>query len=80
VARTGGATQPRVNSIRPNNVYSDRAGNVHQRAQNGNWQTRSGNAASRSQTQSLNRAHQARQRGTARTQSYRRSGGGRRRR
>jgi hypothetical protein len=80
VARTRSGAQPRVNTSRPNNVYSDRAGNVHQRTQSGNWQTRSGNAASRSQTQSLNRSYQSRQRGTARTQSYRRSGGSRRRR
>jgi hypothetical protein len=79
VARTRAGTQPRVNASRPNNVYSDRAGNVHQRTQSGSWQTRSGNAASRD-TRSLNQSYQSRQRGSARTQNYRRSGGARRRR
>ena len=86
-----------------NNVYADRTGNVHrktdqgwqQRTQSG-WQSSQGvdrsMASNRASTQQqLDRSHQARQQGTARTNSYQRSqpsrqsggrsrgGGGRRR-
>ena len=67
---------------RANNMYADRSGNVHQRAQNGQWQQRSGTARSSGTTPSnMNRQYQSRQNGAARTQSYRssRGGGGRRR-
>jgi hypothetical protein len=71
---------------RPNNVVSDRAGNVHQRTPAGSWQNRAG--ASAPSTRSLDQTQLSRQRGAARTQSYNRSrsgggarprGGGRRR-
>jgi hypothetical protein len=64
---------------RPNNVVSDRSGNVHQRTQSGSWRSRAGTAPAN--TRSLDRTYQSRQRGTTRTQSYNRSrpsGGGRR--
>jgi hypothetical protein len=77
------ANQPRATGARPtptnrpNNVVSDRSGNVHQRTQSGNWQNRAGTASTN--TRSLDRTQQSRQRGTTRTQSYNRSGGGARR-
>ncbi len=75
------ATSPARPTNRPNNMYTDRSGNVHQRAQNGQWQQRAGNATRNAPSQ-LNRDYQARQRGSARTRSYgggARRGGGRRR-
>ena len=75
-------TRARPATNRPNNMYTDRSGNVHQRTQNGQWQQRTGSATRNAPSQ-LNRDYQARQRGAARTQSYggggARRGGGRRR-
>ena len=60
-----------------NNVYADRNGNVHRRTQNGNWQSRSGGSWSGSGgSGNLSNHYSARQRGTTRTNSYNRSGGG----
>ncbi len=70
--RATGARPTHTN--RPNNVVSDRSGNVHQRSQNGSWQKRAGTASTN--TRSMDRTQQSRQRGTTRTQSYNRSGGG----
>jgi hypothetical protein len=81
-ARSSGL-QPRTSATRQNNVAVDRNGNVAQRAQSGDWQSRAGSRPSSSSTQSLNRAQNARQKCTARTQRSRggmgRRGGGRRR-
>ena len=68
-------TRARPATNRPNNMYADRSGNVHQRTQNGQWQQRTGSATRNAPSQ-LNRDYQARQRGAARTRSY---GGGARR-
>ncbi|MHC4436514.1 MAG: carbohydrate-binding family V/XII [Planctomycetota bacterium] len=59
---------------RRNDVYADRNGNVHRRTDQG-WQQRgsSGWTAPKSSSSSLNRDHNARQRGSNRTQSYQRS-------
>jgi hypothetical protein len=80
-ARTG--QQPRTSTTRQNNVAADRNGNVAQRTQSGDWQSRAGSRPSSSTSQSLNRTQNARQKGTARTQRSRggggRRGGGRRR-
>jgi hypothetical protein len=91
--RTGARTETRIQQTstrrsatatnRSNNVHTDRSGNVYRRSSGGDWQQRSGSSwksgtgsANRSQ---LNSAHSSRQRGTARTQSYRGgSRGGRR--
>jgi hypothetical protein len=70
--RATGARPTHTN--RPNNVVSDRSGNVSQRSQNGSWQNRAGTASTN--TRSMDRTQQSRQRGTTRTQSYNRSGGG----
>jgi hypothetical protein len=74
---------PAGTAARRNNVYTDRNGDVYRRSGD-NWQKRdkSGWSGSGSRSGSgLNRDYSARQRGTARTQSYRgRSGGGGRRR
>ena len=81
---------------RPNNVYTDRQGNVHRRNANGTWDQRSqggwqqrqatpnaARATPNTTKRNLDKQHQARQEGTARTQRSRRSrarrGGGRRR-
>ncbi len=74
---TRAANQPRPAANRANNLYSDRSGNVHQRSQAGQWQQQTGTR--RTQPNQMNRDYQARQRGSARTQSYRSSGGGARR-
>ena len=75
-ARASGASGARPTpSSRPNNVVSDRAGNVSQRTQSGSWQNKAG--SSTPNTQSLNRTQQNRQQGSART-SRSRGGGGRR--
>ncbi len=80
------ASQPRATSAartrptpanRPNNVVSDRSGNVHQRTQSGSWQNRAGTAAP--SARALDRTQQTRQRGATRTQSYNRSRGAARR-
>jgi hypothetical protein len=75
---------------RPNNVFTDRNGNVHRRTQNGwqqrgstGWQTSGrGNVQGRQQPNlsQLDRSHQSRQRGTVRTDNFQRSrsGGARR--
>ncbi|MEE8148423.1 MAG: hypothetical protein V3T24_12515, partial [Longimicrobiales bacterium] len=73
--RTAGPRPTTAN--RPNNVVSDRSGNVHQRSQSGSWQNRAGTASTN--TRSLDRTQQSRQRGSTRTQSFNRSGGGARR-
>jgi hypothetical protein len=86
---------------RPNNVYTDPQGNVHRRNANGTWDQRSQGSWQQRQPQAapsaarratpntkqrdLDKQHQARQQGTARTQQAQRSrstarrGGGRRR-
>jgi hypothetical protein len=87
-ARTQRSTTSSVN--RPNNVYADRQGNVHQRNNNGSWQQRNQGTwqpnrtpqANPQQRQQLDRQHQSRQQGAARTQQFQRSragGGGARR-
>jgi len=66
-------TQP---STKPNNVYSDRNGNVQRRDQNGNvenrsngqWQSQSGNRSG--SNQQVNRESQARQQGAQRQNNY----------
>lgn len=75
----------------PNNVYTNKSGNVY-RKQGNQWQQKSKKgwssypSAQKTQKSNLNRQYQSRQRGTSRSQSYRRSsgykrsGGGRRRR
>lgn len=77
-------------SSKPNNMYSDKNGNVSQRSQNGSWEQKSNKSANQRQGQntqakpsSNNRSYQNRSRGT---QNYNRSrssggsrGGGRRR-
>ena len=74
------AAQPRATGARPtptnrpNNVVSDRSGNVHQRTQSGSWQNRAGTATTN--TRSLDRTQATRQQGAARTQSFNRSRGG----
>ena len=89
VDRTGNRTRPTTLEGLPNNVYSDRSGQVYQRAQSGDWQTRDKSgwssqtgqrdrSAGRQQPQNLNRDYQARQRGQQRAQTYQRSGGARR--
>ncbi|MHC4518090.1 MAG: carbohydrate-binding family V/XII [Planctomycetota bacterium] len=57
-----------------NNVYADRDGNVHRRTDQG-WQQRgsSGWSSSKPSNSSLNRDHNARQRGSTRTQGYQQS-------
>jgi hypothetical protein len=65
-------------SNRPNNVYTDRNGNVHRQNQNGSWQERGQNgwqdrpstASSASSRSQLDRSAQSRTRGTNRTQSF----------
>lgn len=82
---------------RPNNVYTDKQGNVHRRNANGTWDKRSQGSWQHRQTparpaakpntthRDLDKQHQVRQQGTARTQQYQRRrstgrrGGGRRR-
>jgi hypothetical protein len=69
-----------------NNVYADRNGDVYRRNNDGSWQqrdkggwsntgTRQGAGVSQ-QPSNLNRDYQARQHGTARTNSYQGSRGG----
>jgi hypothetical protein len=80
-ARARSGNQPR-SSTRPNNVAADRNGNVAQRSQSGNWESRAGSKPSSSTSRSLDRAQNARQKGSNRTQRSRgggRRGGGRRR-
>jgi hypothetical protein len=72
--RPATGAQPRPTD-RPNNVVSDRSGNVHQRTQSGNWQSRAGTTAT--STRSLDRTQASRQRGATRTQSFNRAGGAR---
>ncbi len=79
VARSG--NQPRL-STRPNKVAADLNGNVAQRSQSGNWDSRAGSRPTSSTSQSLERTQNSRQRGASRTQRSRgggRRGGGRRR-
>jgi hypothetical protein len=80
-ARVGTPTTARAPSVArqgSNNVYADRSGNVHRRTQDG-WQQRNPNGwSSSSGSRSLQRDYNSRQRGSARTQSYQRSGGARR--
>ncbi len=73
----------RDRSGRPNNVFADKRGNVHRRGQDGKWQQKTGSgwkspgpspSLRRSRTQqNLSRQHNARQRGTRRTNQYQRS-------
>ena len=75
VATPPRAAGPRpVPANRPNNVVSDRSGNVHQRTQSGQWQSRAGTATTN--TRSLDRTQATRQHGQARTQSFSRSRAG----
>lgn len=57
-----------------NNVYADRDGNVHRKTDQG-WQQRSssGWSAPKSSSSSLDHDHNARQRGSSRTQNYQQS-------
>ena len=64
-------------SNKPNNMYSDKGGNVYQRDNKGNYQNKSNNQQrqsqtkpSQSQSQQLNKSHQNRSQGT---QNYNRS-------
>ncbi len=73
-----GAAQNRAQtrpSNQPNNVYSDRNGNVQRRDNNGNWQQRSGNSwENRSgSNQQMNRNHQSRQQGSTQQRNYNQS-------
>lgn len=74
------ANQPRATTARPtptnrpNNVVSDRSGNVSQRTQSGSWENRAGTASTN--TRSMDRTQQSRQTGATRTQNYNRSSGG----
>ncbi len=86
--RPAGGASPSTLQGSPNNVMSDRDGNVARRGSDGSWQTRQGGSWQGSGASSLERDYQARQRGTQRTQSFqsggyggaRPSGGGGRRR
>ena len=76
-------------STKPNNLYSDRNGNVSQRNQNGSWNQKSNNYSSQrqgqqtqtrpsaSQSQQMNRSAQSRSRGTQNYNSSRSYGGSR---
>jgi hypothetical protein len=80
-ARARSGNQPR-SSTRPNNVAADRNGNVAQRSQSGNWESRAGSKPSSTTSRSFDRNQAARQRGSNRTHRSRgggRRGGGRRR-
>ncbi|UCD25550.1 MAG: carbohydrate-binding family V/XII [Gemmatimonadota bacterium] len=77
-AQNRARTQPNRATTRPNNVYSDRNGNVFRQNQQGNWQQRSqGNWQNNrsGNVQNLDRSAQARNRGAARTNNFQRSGG-----
>jgi hypothetical protein len=78
VSQSRSGQQPRASTTRQNNVAADRNGNVAQRNQSGNWQSRAGSSPSSSTQQSLNRTQNARQNGATRTRNARRSTGGRR--
>ena len=77
-----GGSRPAVSSM-PNNVYTDRSGNVHRRSQDGSWQNRQngqwGGTTPSSSAGNLSRDYGTRQRGNARAGGFSRSGGGRRR-
>jgi len=73
-----GSTQNRAQtrpSNQPNNVYSDRNGNVQRRDNSGNWQQRQGNGwENRSgSNQQMNRDHQSRQQGATQQRNYNQS-------
>jgi hypothetical protein len=72
-------TMPNRATAQPNNVFSDRNGNVYRRNQQGNWQQRSqGNWQNNrsGNIQNLDRNAQVRNRGAARTNNFQRSGAG----
>jgi hypothetical protein len=77
--RAGGGAAPSTLMNSPNNVYSDRDGNVARRGADGSWQSRDGGSwkgASGAGASSLERDYQARQRGSQNMQSYRSGGYG----
>ena len=73
------STRPaqRPSNKMPNDVYTDRQGNVYKRSQNGSWQQRENKNWSKPQqrpsNQQLDKSYQSRQRGNQRTQNYNRS-------
>jgi hypothetical protein len=84
-ARPPAKGRPPAKARRPNNVYTNKKGEVYRRNNQG-WQKRSGNnwqtqrpsrtPTNRDNTRQLNRNHNARQRGNSRTNQFRRSRSG----
>jgi hypothetical protein len=77
--RQAGGAAPSTLANSPNNVFSDRDGNVARRGSDGSWQSRDGGSwkgGSGAGASSLERDYQARQRGSQATQSYRSGGYG----
>jgi len=78
---TQGNTQNRAQtrpSNQPNNVYSDRNGNVQRRDNNGNWEQRQGGnwenrSGNNKSNQQMNRDHQSRQQGSTQQRNYNQS-------
>jgi hypothetical protein len=64
-SRPASPVQQPAGANRPNNVYSDKSGNVYQRDNNGNWNQRNGDKWEQAgQSQERNRDYQNRQRST----------------
>jgi hypothetical protein len=75
-----GRVSPRVAQNKPNNVFTDKRGNVHKRTNQG-WQTRqSGKWSSSGKKTNLDRDYKSRQRGSQKFKRSGRAGGSRRRR